>query len=124
MRFLALNREEAKQVFSKKTPPELNALIGTLWGNDERRSNQRNLQCGESAAAYSTLIESQVALDASAQSLLIRGGRLLPSLPGEEVYLLRPDMIGPLSINANSIEHLGPFLVGAASRGEAIIIVY
>ena len=124
VRFLALNREEAKQVFSKKASPELYALIDTLLGDDERLTNQRNLQLGENAAAYAALIESQSALDVSAKSLLTRGGRILPSSPGAEIYLLRPDMIGPLSLSAISIERLGPFLSGAASRSEAVVIVY
>lgn len=123
VRFLALERNEAKQVFQTKEPAPLGALIENLW-NDPTRAADRKLDTNLDAAGYFAQIEQTASLDDSAKSLLTRGGRQLPSNEGAALYLLRPDLIGPLSLAANSLATLATFLASAASRGEAIVIVF
>lgn len=123
VRLLALDRNEAKQVFQTKEPASLAALIEGHW-NDPARAADRKLDTVIDAVAYFAQIQQTAALDDSAKALLTRGGRLLPSSEGAEVYLLRPDLIGPLSLAAGAIEHMSPFLASVASRGEAVIILF
>lgn len=120
---LALDRNEAKQVFQTKEPAPLAVLIDSLW-TDASRPSDRKLDTTLDAASYVTQIRESAALDDSAKSLLTRGGRSLPSPQGAEVYLLRPDLIGPLSLAATSLETLATFLATAAARGEAIVILF
>lgn len=123
VRFLALDRNEAKQVFQTKEPAPLAALIEEFW-TDPSRAADRKLDLSVDATAYAAKIENSAALDSSAKSLLTRGGRQLPSSEGAEVYLLRPDLIGPLSLAAASIETLAPFLAAASGRAEAVLILF
>jgi hypothetical protein len=124
VRFLALNRDEAKQVFAKKESSELAALLLALRSDETRLATTRNLSLGVDAATYTTIIESDPVLDASAKSLLTRGGRLLPSAPDTEAYLIRPDLVAPLSVAAASIGLVGSFLANAAANRDAVMIVY
>lgn len=120
---LALDRNEAKQVFQTKEPAPLGDLIHNLW-SDAARAADRKLDTNLNAAGYAAQIEQTATLDDSAKSLLTRGGRLLPSPQGAEVYLLRPDLIGPLSLATTSLEALASFLAAASSRGEAVVILF
>ncbi len=124
VRLLSLGRDEAKQVFSKKDPAALRDWIDSLWQDNTRLDSRRNIHLGIDVASYTALIESSPSLDAAAKSLLLRGGRLLPSSEDAPIYLIRPDMVGPLSLAAASIEKLGGFLTAAAGNGEAIVIAY
>ena len=105
VRLLSLDRNEAKQVFQTKEPAPLAALIEGHW-NDPARAADRKLDTAKGAAAYVAQIQQTATLDDSAKALLTRGGRLLPSSEGAEVYLLRPDLIGPLSLAAARMEQL------------------
>lgn len=121
---LALDRNEAKQVFQTKEPAPLGALIEELW-NDVTRTADRKLDYGIEPYLYVELVQKAETLDDTAKSLLTRGGRQLPSDERSEVYLLRPDLIAPLSLAVSTfLNRLATFLSQAASNGEAILIIF
>lgn len=124
VRILSLDREEAKQVFAKKEPADLREFVEALWQDISRLTSKRNVHLGFDADGYAAYINANPSLDDAAKSLLLRGGRLLPSPEGTQIYLLRPDLVGQLSLAASTIPTLGDLLTAAASRGEAILIVY
>jgi hypothetical protein len=121
---LALDRNEAKQVFQTKESTALAQLIEAQWQDASRTRDGRNLDLGCTATTYGALLENATSLDDAAKALLSRGGRRLPSEDRAELFLLRPDLVGPLSMAAASIDKLGVFLAAAAARGEAVVIAY
>lgn len=125
VRFLALDRDEAKQVFAAKAPAAMGELVQALWRRSDRQA--RNLDVGLSAAEYEARI-ARGAADAPAQALLTRGGRTLPAAEGEAIYLLRPDLVAPLSqsllLEDPALAPLRTLLTDAAAQGAAVLIVY
>lgn len=126
VRFFALDRDEAKRVFAARVPEALRDVLQELWSNADRAA--RNLEFGQPAVEYEAAIAARASHDPPAQALLTRGGRALPASEGEDIYLLRPDLVAPLSqsplLGDPGFAALRALFSEAAAIGGAVVIRY